>query len=150
MRDLAGALIYATRRGPGTVTFDSQGERMDTVASFATRCSMSIPVIFVPQMVDGRRAYDGGLRNNFPLARFLETNPKTPFVALYLRAQGNDKNAKWMGGDLLDIWLDGEERQVVDQHRRDVVVIDTNPVGTVDFNLTPLGCARGDRYAVPS
>lgn len=138
MRDITGALIYATRRGPGTVTFDSLGERQDTVASFAARCSMSIPVFFVPQMVDGRRTYDGGLRNNFPLARFLETNPKTPFVALYLRAQGNDKNAKWMGGDLLDIWLDGEERQVVDQHRRDVVVIDTSPVGTVDFKLTPL------------
>ena len=138
MRDLAGALIYATRRGPGTVAFDSLGERKDTVASFATRCSMSIPIIFVPQMVDGRRAYDGGLRNNFPLARFLETNPKTPFIALYLRSQGNDENVKWMGGDVLDIWLDGEERQMVDQHPRDVVVIDTNPVGTVDFNLTPL------------
>lgn len=138
MRHLAGALIYSTQRGPGTVAFDSLGERKDTVASFATRCSMSIPVFFVPQMVDGRRAYDGGLRNNFPLARFLETNPKTPFVALYLRAQGTDKNAPWMGGDLLDIWLDGEERQVVDKHRRDVVVIDTNPVRTVDFNLTPL------------
>lgn len=138
MCDLAGALIYATRRGPGTVAFDSLGERKDTVASFATRCSMSIPIIFVPQMVDGRRAYDGGLRNNFPLARFLETNPKTPFIALYLRSQGNDENVKWMGGDVLDIWLDGEERQMVDQHPRDVVVIDTNPVGTVDFNLTPL------------
>jgi len=138
MRDLDGALIYATRRGPGTVTFDSKGERQDTVASFATRCSMSIPFFFVPQWVDGRRAYDGGLRNNFPLSRFLETHPKTPFIALYLRAQGNDKNVKWMGADLLDIWLDGEERQVVDQHRKDVVVIDTNPVGTVDFKLTPV------------
>lgn len=138
MCDLAGALIYATRRGPGTVAFDSLGERKDTVASFATRCSMSIPVFFEPKMLDDRRVYDGGLRNNFPLSRFLESNPKTPFVALYLRARGDDNNAKWMGGDLLDIWLDGEERQVVDQHRRDVVVIDTYPIGTVDFNLVPL------------
>ena len=40
--------------------------------------------------------------------------------------------------DMLEIWLDGEEREVVDEHRRDIVVVDTAPVGTVDFNLSPL------------
>jgi Patatin-like phospholipase len=70
MSDLNGAVIYASRRGPGTVTFDSNGQRRDSVAAFATRCSMSIPIFFVPQMIDGRRAYDGGLRNNFPVTRF--------------------------------------------------------------------------------
>jgi len=134
MSDLNGALIYASRRGTGTVVFDSNGERRDTVAAFATRCSMSIPLFFFPQQVDGRRVYDGGLRNNFPLSRFLQDNPGKPFIALYL-GKRDDINRRWFGLELLDIWLDGEERDLVDQHRENVVVIDTSPIGTVDFRL---------------
>lgn len=134
MKDLNGALIYACRRGPGTVVFDSQGERKDTSAAFAARCSMSIPLVFIPQMVDGRRVYDGGLRNNFPVSRFLTDHPGQPFVALYL-GQKDNNNRKWMGSELLDIVIDGEETQTVDANAESVVVIDTSPVGTIDFGL---------------
>jgi predicted acylesterase/phospholipase RssA len=137
MSDLNGAVIYASRRGPGTVIFDSAGERKETAAAFATRCSMSIPVFFVPQMIDGRRIYDGGLRNNFPVTRFLADHPGTPFVALYL-SSSNDKDKAWMASELVDILIDGEERQVVDTNPASVVVIDTRPIGTVDFNLHPI------------
>lgn len=137
MKDLNGAIIYATRRGAGTLVFDSVGERQDTVAAFAARCSMSIPFFFVPQMVEGRRAFDGGLRNNFPVSRFLDDHPQTPFIALYL-ASPNGSNRGWIGSELLDIWIDGEDRRVVDKHAESVVVIDTSPIGTIDFNLTPL------------
>jgi len=137
MSDLHGAIIYASRRGPGTVTFDSEGERKETVAAFATRCSMSIPLFFVPQQIEGRRVYDGGLRNNFPVSRFLDDHPGTHFVALYL-SSANDKEKAWMGCELLEIWIDGEERQIVDKHAASVVVIDTRPVGTVHFNLRPI------------
>lgn len=138
MRDLTGALTYATQRVVGTIAFDSQGDRRDSIASFAARCSMSIPFFFMPQMVDGRRTYDGGMRHNFPLRKFLESNPNAPFVALYLRGTRKDGNGKSVLRDMFDIWLDGEEREEVDKHRRDIVVVDTNPVGTVDFNLSAL------------
>lgn len=138
MKDLNGALVYASRMGSGTVVFDSLGERKDAVAAFAARCSMSIPGFFCPEMVDGRRAFDGGLRSNFPLKRYLDDNPGTPFVALYL-GKRDDRNRRWfIGSELLDIIIDGEERDIVDKYREDVVVIDTTPVGTVDFNLRPL------------
>jgi predicted acylesterase/phospholipase RssA len=135
MSDLNGAVIYASRRGPGTVIFDSVRERKDTVAAFATRCSMSIPVFFVPQQIDGRRVYDGGLRNNFPVTRFLKDYPGSPFIALYLSA-ANKTEKMWVGSDLIDIWIDGEDREVVDANAASVVIIDTSPIGTVDFNLT--------------
>jgi predicted acylesterase/phospholipase RssA len=134
MSDLNGALIYACRRGPGTLTFDSNGERKDTVAAFATRCSMSIPIFFFPQQVDGRRVYDGGVRNNFPLSQYLKNHYGKPFVALYL-GKRDSRNRRWFGTELLDIVIDGEERDTVDQNRGNVVVIDTSPVGTVDFRL---------------
>ncbi len=137
MSDLNGAIIYATRSGSGTLPFDSVGERKDTVATFAARCSMSIPLFFIPPQVDGRRVYDGGLRNNFPVSRFLTDHPGTPFVALYLSSNKNRKKG-WMGSELLDIWIDGEERKIVDANADSVVVIDTSPVGTVDFNLQPI------------
>src|SRR5689334_783722 len=65
MSDLNGAIFYATMRGIGDLTFDSVGQRKDTIASFALRCSMSIPLVFIPESVDGRRVFDGGLRSNF-------------------------------------------------------------------------------------
>lgn len=32
----------------------------------AMRASMAIPTVFTPEVIDGRRLYDGGLTNNFP------------------------------------------------------------------------------------
>ena len=136
MEHLDRAVIYAARAGQGTLTYNSKGPRRETVASFAVRCSMSIPIFFTPTSVDGRRVFDGGLRNNFPLKKFLETFPKAPFIALYLGKPDN-RNTRRFSTDLLDIVIDGEERELVDSHPKDVVVIDTSPIGTVDFRLTP-------------
>jgi predicted acylesterase/phospholipase RssA len=136
MAALNGALVYASRPGSGTVIFDSAGERREAPAAFAARCSMSIPIFFAPTSVAGRRAFDGGMRNNFPLARFLNDHPRSNFIALYLGKPDNS-NRRWIGTELLDIWIEGEERQTVDRHIQDVVVIDTSPIGTVDFGMTP-------------
>jgi predicted acylesterase/phospholipase RssA len=129
------AVIYACRSGSGTVVFDSRSERRDTVAAFATRCSMSIPIFFFPQEIEGRRVYDGGLRNNFPVSRFLQDNGTKPFVALYLGGRDKRPSKRWLGSELLDIWVDGDDFKIVDSHAESVVVIDTSPVGTVDFRL---------------
>jgi len=137
MQDLNGALIYACRRGQGTLTFDSTGERKELPASFATRCSMSIPFFFMPMSEGGRSVYDGGIRNNFPLAKYLEGNPDKPFIALYLGKPDN-RNRVPIGSELLDIVLEGEERTVVDKYRDSVVVIDTSPIGTIDFSMSDI------------
>jgi hypothetical protein len=95
---------------------------------------MSIPFFFVPQQVDGRRVYDGGLRNNFPVTQFQRDHPNTPFIALYLRAATKDR--RWPFGELIDIVIDGNERTIVDAHSKDVVVIDTSPISTTDFGIS--------------
>jgi NTE family protein len=138
MKDLNGALICACQTGMGTLVFDSKKELAEAPAAYATRCSMSIPYFFIPASVFGKPAYDGGLRNNFPLKFFLDREPTKPFVALYLG--GPEKKKRWFKRerDLLDIIVDGEERTMVDQHRRDVVVIDTSPIGTIDFGMSEL------------
>jgi predicted acylesterase/phospholipase RssA len=138
MSALNGALVYAARQGSGTLTFDSLGERKDTVAAFAARCSMSIPFFFYPASVDGRRVFDGGLRNNFPLTRFLAQDPRSNFIALYLGKAENTNRRGSILPDLFNIVLEGEERQTVDAHRDKVIVIDTSPVGTVDFKLADI------------
>lgn len=129
-----GALVYASRRG-GTIRFDSEGEHSNAYAAFAARCSMSIPFLFRPQYVDGRRVVDGGMRNNFPLDRFLKDHPKTHFIGVYLGKRG-PRNRTWFVSELLDIWLEGEERETVDAHADAIVVIDTSPIGTIDFGMT--------------
>lgn len=135
MSELNGALVYAARQGSGTLAFDSLGKRRDTVAAFAARCSMSIPFFFVPVTVDGRRVFDGGLRNNFPLTRFLAQEPRSNFIALYLGKPDNTNRRGSILPDLFNIVIEGEERQTVDDHPDKVIVIDTSPVGTIDFNL---------------
>jgi predicted acylesterase/phospholipase RssA len=137
MLHLNGALLYASRPGSGAIEFDSTGLRQDAVAAFAARCSMSIPGFFIPERVDGRRVYDGGLRNNFPVTAFRSRHPEKPFIALYLTNRPT-KHKRWLGSELLDIVIDGEEREVVDKHLDDVVVIDPSPIGTVDFRLSAI------------
>jgi predicted acylesterase/phospholipase RssA len=134
MAALRGALIYASRRGTGTIAFDSVGERKQVVAAFAVRCSMSIPFFFFPTHIDGRRVFDGGLRNNFPLKRFLDDHPRSNFIALYL-GKPDSRTRRGIGSELVDIVVEGEERKTVDDNIRNVVVIDTSPIGTVDFRL---------------
>jgi len=70
----------------------------------------------------------------FPITRFLTDFPNTPFVALYLSAK-KVKNRRWLGGELFDIFLEGDERTVVDKNLGSVVVIDASPIGTIDFRM---------------
>lgn len=96
---------------------------------------MSIPFLFTPMSIDGRRVFDGGLRNNFPLKKFLDNFPGEPFIAVYLGKPEN-QNKKLLASELLDIVVDGEERELVDKRANDVVIIDTSPIRTTDFRLT--------------
>jgi predicted acylesterase/phospholipase RssA len=137
MADLRGAVIYACRRGSSTLVFDSAGNLRGTPAAYAARCSMAIPFVFAPETFGGRRVFDGGVRNNFPLKTFLDSYPNKPFVGLYLGWPDNS-NRTSLFRDLYEIVLDGEEREVVQQHRDSIVVIDPRPISTVDFDLSRL------------
>lgn len=137
MSDLDGAVVYACQPGVGTVVFDSKGDLRGTVVAYAARCSMAIPYVFTPALQNGLRAYDGGMRNNFPVKIFLEDYPNKPFVGLYL-GWPYERKRTWVIKDLWDISLDGEDRETVDNHRDQIVVIDPRPIGTTDFSLTTL------------
>lgn len=126
-------IVYASRIKDGTLVFNSKGERKETHAAFAARCSMSIPYFFIPKLVDGVRVFDGGLRNNFPLKKFVEDNSQNPFIGLYLKSGA--KKGGWILGELFKVAIEGEEIEIVDANIDKVVVIDTYPIATTDFNL---------------
>lgn len=136
MQHLAGSVIYACTPGHGTVVFDSSDVNKTTEASFAARCSMSIPFFFKPMEIEGRRVYDGGMRNNFPVARFLADKPRTPFIALYLGEPLGFRKSQFVLSELLDIWLGGDELAIIDSHRDSVAVINPKPISTLDFSLS--------------
>jgi len=98
------------------------------------------PIFFQSQEIDNRRVYDGGLLNNYPVDIFLRQQKQewlVEFVALYLGRVGpSPLRARWIIGDLLAIWLDRSDADVVDRSANDTVTIDTHPVGTIDFDLT--------------
>jgi predicted acylesterase/phospholipase RssA len=131
-------IIYASSREVGTIVFDSKGTKKKSPAAFAARCSMSIPYYFIPQSVDDRRTYDGGLRNNFPLKLFMESYKSKPVIALYLKPlKSMSQPSRWVALDIFNIWIEGEEEETVRRYHDSVVVIDTYPVKTTAFNLSP-------------
>ena len=135
MRDLPHrAVVYASRRNEGILRFDSTGERQDTIAAFAARCSMSIPGFFIPVPFEGHKVYDGGIGNNFPLRTFIDDNPKNLFLGLYLQNQPAT-NASVLK-DLEDIITDANERELVDRYSDRVVLIDPHPIKTTQFDLS--------------
>ena len=136
MQHLDDTVIYACTPGHGTVVFDSRDTNKNLEASFAARCSMSIPLFFRPMTIEQRRVYDGGMRNNFPVARFLADNQGRPFIALYLGQSLGFRRSRCVLAELLDILLGGDELAIVDSHSDSVAVINPKPISTLDFRLT--------------
>ena len=127
-------IMYAARRSDGTLVFDSNGPRKETKASKAARYSMSIPYFFVPEEMEGEKVFDGGLLNNFPIRRFISDHPEQIFLGLYLKSPL--KKTSWKHKELYHLILDGEEVEYVDKYRDRMIVIDTEPIGIIDFKLS--------------
>jgi len=117
----------------GRLTFDSKDSNLED-AAFAARCSMSIPLFFIPVTINGKRVYDGGLRANFALKQFIDDHPRKPVIGLYL-VSGASKKGSVMS-EVIDIAISGEEKRIVQNNLNKVVVIDPRPIGTVDFKLS--------------
>jgi predicted acylesterase/phospholipase RssA len=130
------AVIFASNRSRGTVVFDSRGERRETSAAFAVRCSMSIPFFFVTHEHEGEPIYDGGLLANFPLDKLLEANPEMDFVGLYLKEAPPTLLGRLAPVMLINIMLSRNDRELVQRNRDRVIVIDPSPVATTQFRLT--------------
>ncbi|RWU08119.1 patatin-like phospholipase family protein [Pedobacter chitinilyticus] len=134
MKDLPHrAILYASWSRGETLKFDSKGTRNETDVAFATRCSMSIPLFFTPVELEGKKVYDGGLGNNFPLRRFMADNNQSLFIGLYLKPE---KSADKIKSDLIDIVTDSDEREIVDANLDRIVIIDPSPIKTTQFSLT--------------
>ncbi len=145
MKDLPKrAVTYASTALAGEVTFDKIGEHADSAVHTAVRCSMSIPYLFQPQWIDLRRVYDGGLLHNYPIQIFLDQekkrNPSAPipsFIGLYLgkiTPEPIKPPAVWQ--DMLKIKIDKNDARLIDQYPDQTILIDTGPIGTIDFDLS--------------
>lgn len=127
--------VYACRRDRDALTFDSLDN--DVYAAFAARCSISIPFVFTPQSDQGLRAYDGGLRNNFPVDQLLRAHPNTPFLSLYLGSPTYEPiQSASVLEDLVNIVTGGADHEVIKEHRKRTIIIDPRPVSTLDFGLS--------------
>mgnify|MGYP000329787519 CR=1 FL=1 len=130
--------IYASRRGEEALIFDSTDPaKMGMSASYAARCSMSIPFIFTPQSSEGLKVFDGGAQNNYPVNMLLQVNPGANFIGLYLGSEhfeGNKKKSVF--GELITIWTEASDVNALRQHADKTVIIDPRPISTLKFSLT--------------
>lgn len=135
MMDLPSrAVIYASSPKLGLITFDSVGERKESLASFAARCSSSLPYYFAPKTVDGESVYDGGLRENFPFEKFLQRNATKPTFGLYLISPSS--RSRWVLSDIIDAMVNGDDPNTIRKYSDKIVAIDPSPIRTADFDLT--------------
>jgi beta-glucosidase-like glycosyl hydrolase/predicted acylesterase/phospholipase RssA len=131
------AIIYAAKRPRGTLLFDTRGQNKDMSADFAARCSMSIPFLFRPHTHEGSRVFDGGVLHNFPFEEYKRKNPGSPVLGLYLSTGPRSRvDRPGIFSELIDLFLDRDERATVDEHREHIVVIDPSPIRTAQFALT--------------
>jgi predicted acylesterase/phospholipase RssA len=131
--------IYASRRGKKALVFDSNDPRTADVAiSHAVRCSMSIPLFFVPARDEGLRVFDGGMQNNYPVEHLLGSYPNIDFVGLYLGSEvfeGEEREPSiWR--ELLSIWSESNDTEALEKYRDKTIVIDPRPISTTDFKLS--------------
>lgn len=130
--------VYACQPHKAVLTLDSKHASADNEpASHAARCSMSIPFYFTPTKVGGIYVFDGGLRINYPVDQVLADDPDKPFIGLYLGAPSTGLDAgRTVIQAFLQAMFEAKDTELAELHRPSTVVIDTHPIGTLDFRLS--------------
>lgn len=131
--------IFACRKDKNVLIFDSEKPE-SKYASFAARCSMSIPFLFTPRKSEGLNVFDGGLKNNYPVDIVLESEENVNFIGLYL---GNElyespnRNGLFsVVNDVFSIWQENNDVENLSRFSEQTIIIDPRPVKTTDFRLT--------------
>jgi predicted acylesterase/phospholipase RssA len=130
--------VYACMKDRDALVFDSYGELANTPASFAARCSMSIPFVFIPQQHQGMSVVDGGMRNNYAVSKILKGNANVDFIGLYLGHPIYDQSSEKKGffRDLFKIWTEANDVENLKLYKNKTIVIDPGPITTLDLVLT--------------
>ena len=131
------ASVYASTQGKKALIYDSiDPKTKETPAAFAARCSMSIPFIFIPQQNNGYKVFDGGTQNNYPVEILLKDNPNTKFIGLYLGDEYfRGEKKKYILSNLLSIWTESNDNEVLEKYKEETIVIDPKPISTLQFSL---------------
>lgn len=141
------AVVYAATYNGVLLPLDSRTS--DAEVHYAVRCSMGIPFFFQPAKVNGRYAFDGGMLGNFPVRAFIEGErdfatqtgqqhafQEPRFIGLYLGSKRIQPLRNRLLPSILDMWLGQDERRLLDKYRDQIIVIDPEPVSTVQFSLS--------------
>lgn len=131
--------IFASTRELTELRFDSNAKDADKYdASYAVRCSMSIPGVFTPEYFNGKRVFDGGLQNNYPVQTIKNTNPDLEFIGLFLGAEYYEEGDKETSAlnDLAAIAMEAKDWEALREYKDETLVIDPRPIVTMDFDIT--------------
>ena len=102
---------------------------------------MAIPYFFEPEKLDGKRVFDGGMQNNYPVDALLKYFPdlkdSANFMGLYLGEKGVQRSNKWVLLDLFSIWGEAGDEESKEEFIDRTIVIDPRPIKTTNFSLSP-------------
>ena len=80
--------------------------------------------------------FDGGTQNNYPVEILLKDNPNTKFIGLYLGDEYfRGEKKKYILSNLLSIWTESNDNEVLEKYKEETIVIDPKPISTLQFSL---------------
>lgn len=135
--------VFATKINKKHLLFDSEyvENYRNSPAAFAAKCSMSIPFLFRPELIEGFKVYDGGLTFNFPIQHVLNSKCEN-FLGLYLGQYqvgpiGNNKGPRLLQilKEIIEIQFNRGDRQIIEDHKERIIIINTSPIPYFKFNL---------------
>ncbi len=140
IRDLDPTLLIVASSSGDSNTYVFENEQQ---IEFAVRCSMAIPGFFAGQKQGTESLYDGGLVANFAFEEARKRLADHDIIGLYLydaasRTRHGDQKAGLWGllKTTVRIFLGQDEMSVLQKHRSSIIRIDTNPIQTLDFDLS--------------
>lgn len=110
--------------------------------ALALRMSCTIPLYFPAVRHDGKLYVDGGVGDNFPMARAFETTPHTLGIAFAPRAVSMDMGLESYVAALLECATRCGQRHPLHHSPRYVMQLDTNGASSYDFGMSRAAMRR--------
>lgn len=126
-------IVYTSVAGYNYKEFDSRKpDSQDQEIVSAVRSSMAFPGAFTPEQQFNKYFFDGGIHHNYPVDAFLQNNPETNFIGLFLGPEIFEEQ-RGIVSQLFSIFTAGAEEEQLRKHNDRTIIIDVSPVTTLDF-----------------
>ena len=117
------------------IYFNKQNYRSTRIA-FAIECSISIPIVFIPRLVESNKIVDGGILTRLPIDLF-DSSIENTIAFMFQDDEIDDSNSNYWS-DIVKTMLKAHDKKNTDKLEfSNQILVSTGEISSVQFNLTP-------------